>query len=381
MVKVFGAPDDFKRFAMTANGGGAITTKVGFDVTPAPSYNGYSADWYRDVATGAGSVLSLPSGMQTGGGWYFVTGFSTDGDHATAANSWSGNRTLWSKMIPYDYEIRFTAAGGQAWLGFSTKDVINVPFEIWRIGIGTPNDPSDDVRLVPVILDENSNGAFDFHLDHGASGGSNDPYCDPIYWYLPEANPAPGRAGYDAAIARMGPTYSFTTEVRVIRGFTLMNWNQHQGGNPGPETAMPDAGTVIRLETTKPNQTTTTYAFTAPTVQSSKEYAMDDVKLINVFPNPYYAFNLRETNRLEKYVTFSHLPRRAILRIYTLGASLVRTLEKDDDAQFTTWNLRNQNNLPVASGIYIVHVSLPDIGATKILKVAVVQEDQFLKIY
>jgi hypothetical protein len=381
MVKVFGAPDDFKRFAMVTNGAGAITSKVGFDITPAPTYNAYSADWYRDVATGAGSILNLPNGMQTGGGWYFVTGFATDADYATAVNSWSGNRVLWPKMIPYDYEIRFTAAGGKAWLGFSTKALIDVPFELWRIGIGTPGDPSDDVRLIPVILDDNSNGAFDFHLDHAASGGNNDPYCDPIYWYLPDANPTPGHAGYDAAIARMGPSYDFTTEVRVIRGFTLMNWNQRQGGNPGPETAMPDVGTVIRLETTKPNQLTTTYAFTAPSVGSSKDYALADVNLINVFPNPYYGFNLRETNRLEKYVTFSHLPRHAILRIYTIGASLVRTLEKDDDTQFTNWNLRNQNNLPVASGIYIVHVTLPDIGATKILKVAVVQEDQFLKIY
>jgi hypothetical protein len=35
----------------------------------------------------------------------------------------------------------------------------------------------------------------------------------------------------------------------------------------------------------------------------------------------------------------------------------------------------------VASGIYIAHIDLPDLGLTKILKLAIVQEDQFLKIY
>jgi hypothetical protein len=60
---------------------------------------------------------------------------------------------------------------------------------------------------------------------------------------------------------------------------------------------------------------------------------------------------------------------------------LVKTIVKEDDTQFTAWDLRNQNNLPVASGIYIAHIDLPDLGLTKILKLAIVQEDQFLKIY
>jgi hypothetical protein len=33
--------------------------------------------------------------------------------------------------------------------------------------------------------------------------------------------------------------------------------------------------------------------------------------------------------------------------------------------------------LPVASGLYIVYIDMPAIGATKILKAAIIQEQQF----
>ncbi|HEY4613527.1 MAG TPA: T9SS type A sorting domain-containing protein, partial [Bacteroidota bacterium] len=379
LVKVFGAPLDFKRMVMTSNGNGPITGKVGFTATPEPPYGGYSADWYRDVLAGGNTSLTLPTGMQVAGGWYFVTSFGDANDYATAINNWTAGNAF-SRLIPNDYEIRFTAAGGKAWLAFGTKALIDVPFEIWQTGIATKDNPADDVRMIPIVLDD-GDGTFKFYLDHTASGGNNDPYCDPIYWYMPQPDAAPGQAAYQAAVARMSPTYNFTTEQRHLRGMTLMNWNQRQGGNPGPAGAMPEVGTVIRIETTKPNATTDTFNLNAPTIQSSPDLAKEDLKLINVFPNPYYGLNTQERSRLDKYVTFSHLPGQATIRIYTLGAMLVKTIVKDDNTQFASWDLRNQNNLPVASGIYIVHIELPSLGETKILKLAIVQEDQFLKIY
>jgi hypothetical protein len=34
--------------------------------------------------------------------------------------------------------------------------------------------------------------------------------------------------------------------------------------------------------------------------------------------------------------------------------------------------------LPAASGLYIAYIEMPDIGATKILKIAIIQEEQIL---
>jgi hypothetical protein len=35
----------------------------------------------------------------------------------------------------------------------------------------------------------------------------------------------------------------------------------------------------------------------------------------------------------------------------------------------------------LASGVYIVHIDMPDIGATKVLKLAIVTEEEFAKAY
>lgn len=122
------------------------------------------------------------------------------------------------------------------------------------------------------------------------------------------------------------------------------------------------------------------FSFTAPAISNSISLAKTDVQKVNVFPNPYYGFQYRETNALNKVVTFNHLPTQATLRIYNLAGVLVRTIYKSDQSQFATWDLRNQSSLPVASGIYIIYVDMGQLG-TKILKLALVQQEQVLPTY
>lgn len=124
------------------------------------------------------------------------------------------------------------------------------------------------------------------------------------------------------------------------------------------------------------------FSFVAPAPTYSIANAAVDVDRINVFPNPYYGMNTYETSRLNKYVEFNHLPTNATIRIFNLAGVLVRTLTKSDaTTQFTKWDLRNEKSLPVASGIYIIHIDMPEIGKSKILKLALVQEVQILPTY
>jgi hypothetical protein len=105
---------------------------------------------------------------------------------------------------------------------------------------------------------------------------------------------------------------------------------------------------------------------------------------INVFPNPYYALNASETNRFSRFVTFSHLPANCTIRIFNLAGHLVRSIVKDgasNPTQFVQWDLTNQYGFPVASGVYIAHIDLPDLGTTKVLKVAIIQEQEVLQYY
>jgi hypothetical protein len=121
------------------------------------------------------------------------------------------------------------------------------------------------------------------------------------------------------------------------------------------------------------------WQFTAPAVVESKAYAQADVEKINVFPNPYYAGNTQEVQRNDHFVTFNHLPERADIYIFTLSGTLVKKIEKNSTEQFYRWNLKNESNIPVASGIYFVHVEMPELDKTKNLKMFIVQPDQILK--
>lgn len=117
------------------------------------------------------------------------------------------------------------------------------------------------------------------------------------------------------------------------------------------------------------------YVYSVETVKSQ-------VDKINVFPNPYYGFQYRELAPNNKYVTFSHLPDNAVIRIFDISGVLVKTINHvPSNGQFETWNLANDNNYPVASGIYIAYIDMPDLGTTKVLKLAVIQEQQMLKVY
>lgn len=121
------------------------------------------------------------------------------------------------------------------------------------------------------------------------------------------------------------------------------------------------------------------FTFTTPKPSYSNENAVADVDEIQVFPNPYLGSNEQELNKYQRFVTFNHLPPRANFRIYTVSGTLVRSFEKEDDgSQLATWDLQNDNGLPVSSGMYIIHIEMPDLGTEKVLKLGVVSEAQYL---
>jgi hypothetical protein len=385
--RVSGAPNDFKEFLTVSNANGPIDPpEIGAFAFNA---SGFPFLPYTISANYFGTPDALndrPSdNQQAGEGHYGIhTGSVGDDlsfDHFKDRVTRSGGN--YSHIIPYDFEIRFTAAGGQGQMAFTSGTVVNVPFEVWNIGIGTPNDPSDDVRLVPLINDANGNEIFDVDgVDHQVSGGDNDPETDWVYIY-DVLDHSPGQAGYDAVVAS-----GFNDGIgdEVMARLTFVNWN---GGSVSDPTfpanlnqIMPETGTVFRIVSTKPNQAfVDEFTFTAPTKTVNTDLARLDVEKINVFPNPYYGTHYREVTREGKYVTFSHLPARATIRIFDLAGVLVATIDKNGPDQFVRWNLQNNNNYPVASGIYVVHIDMPELGATKILKLAIIQEEQILRVY
>ena len=107
----------------------------------------------------------------------------------------------------------------------------------------------------------------------------------------------------------------------------------------------------------------------------SKEAALD---LINVVPNPYYAFSAYEQDRNDNRVRFTNLPAEAQISIYTTSGMLVTRLSKSDEATpYIEWDLRNSSRIPIASGVYIIHVNCPGIGERSLKWMAVMRPLDF----
>ncbi len=91
----------------------------------------------------------------------------------------------------------------------------------------------------------------------------------------------------------------------------------------------------------------------------------DLLKNIQPVPNPYYAFSGYERERLDNRVKIINLPGKAEIKIYTIDGTLVRTLNKNDNfTTFVDWDLKNNKNIPIASGMYLIHVKIEDVGET-----------------
>lgn len=122
----------------------------------------------------------------------------------------------------------------------------------------------------------------------------------------------------------------------------------------------------------KPLTESDVYRFSTKASTYEQALVNDDIKNINVFPNPYYGLVKMDTQNHDKFVTFTHLPQKAIIRIFNLSGQLVRIIEKDSPAKTTTWNFSNNDGWLVAGGLYVVQIELPDLGKRKNLKLIIV---------
>jgi hypothetical protein len=98
------------------------------------------------------------------------------------------------------------------------------------------------------------------------------------------------------------------------------------------------------------------------TVTSSADQLKSALDIINVVPNPYYAFSEYERNRIDNRIKITNLPERCSVDIYTVNGKLVRSFKKDSPITSLDWTLTNNANIPIASGIYLIHVQVPGIG-------------------
>lgn len=126
------------------------------------------------------------------------------------------------------------------------------------------------------------------------------------------------------------------------------------------------------------------YAFTTTgiaTEEENPEKIQTDLDLINVVPNPYYAYSTYERNALDNRIKITNLPEVCVVTIYNMSGTKIRQYKVDKtgivlpreapksssedgvDTEAKTsidWDLKNFAGVPIASGIYLIHIKSDD---------------------
>jgi hypothetical protein len=191
---------------------------------------------------------------------------------------------------------------------------------------------------------------------------------------------------------RLAPSPIGTTKVNAIREITWAGFILAEAGQrmKSYKDGLIPEDVVVKLRATNPYAVRTgtgdfngypTYRFKIEGKQASNltapelETALD---MINVVPNPYYGYSNYETSAFETTVKISNLPAKCVVSIYTLDGKFIRQYVRDEIGTIPLgsnraisrtqispdleWDLKNNKGIPIASGVYLIHVSAEGLG-------------------
>ncbi len=94
--------------------------------------------------------------------------------------------------------------------------------------------------------------------------------------------------------------------------------------------------------------------------------AKEVLDMIKAVPNPYYAYSEYESDKFDNRIKITNLPEKCTISIYNVGGTLMRRYIKGSTKTSLDWDLKNTAGIPVASGVYLIHVEIPNVGETVI---------------
>lgn len=133
---------------------------------------------------------------------------------------------------------------------------------------------------------------------------------------------------------------------------------------------MPNSGDVFYMLTDKPFNRSDRVRFSVDGNYVQNDLNESVLDSIHVAPDPYIAVNSLEARnttlpgRGAREIRFRMLPQEATISIFTMSGRLVKTLyhSSNEFGSFKTWDLKSEDGLDVAFGVYIYHVNAPGIG-------------------
>ncbi len=235
-----------------------------------------------------------------------------------------------SYVVPFDYEIRFTERGDTA----KFPPTMITPFEIWNV--------STENRLDFYSF---SPPATDTTQEMKNTWTSGDP--------LTVREEVEGTMNFTWVFSLSADS---TMDIDTV-GITADEISYDTSYIHIP----PELGDVAKIFVTKPLTSNDAYRLTASLPKTAANPR--ELDLIKVVPNPYIATAAWEPRsdaigRGPRKIYFTHLPQKCTIRIYTIYGNLIRTIEHESSAidGSEPWDLRSENDMDVAFGVYIYHI-------------------------
>lgn len=112
----------------------------------------------------------------------------------------------------------------------------------------------------------------------------------------------------------------------------------------------------------------------------TEEQIPDALAEINVVPNPYLAYSEYESSSYDNTVKITNLPAKCVVTIYSIDGRFIRQYTRNEQGKPNSpprtsppvavnqiipdleWNLKNYAGIPVASGVYLIHVNAEGLG-------------------
>ncbi|MCI0514050.1 hypothetical protein L0128_12615 [candidate division KSB1 bacterium] len=139
---------------------------------------------------------------------------------------------------------------------------------------------------------------------------------------------------------------------------------------------VPQSGDKLVIDANKVNSPADTFLIATAGAEKKTGMAVARKRLqeIQVFPNPCFGINPAERSAAEQFVTFSNLPEKCIVRIFSLSGQMVRSLLHDDGTPFEHWDLKNEHGRTVGSGLYVVYIHIDEVGE-RLIKLAIIDRE------
>jgi hypothetical protein len=322
-----------------------------FDLRAAPSVGKEDAD---------GDGFADEDGDGTGMGWF--PGYAIDVETGQRVNIFFGENSVYGGAPVIDSLFENNRGVGRDMIFNPTNDIVvdypepgALPTTLWNVALGgqhfvyVMNTPYDECAELRTILEDPKKTKKAQQLKYVTWAG------------VVMARPETSLLSYAEGLI---PNEA-TVKIRVANPYSVQAFTGENNGH---------GAYLFNLN-----------GLEADPIETGNENGPLD--MVNVAPNPYYAYSPYETSQFTQRVKITNLPGECTVTIFSLDGKFIRQFKRDEEGidykaagrsnppiaqgqiyPDIEWDLKNSRGIPVSSGVYLIHIVSEDLNAERTIK-------------